>query len=119
MIRKTLFALAVLSAFAGATSMLGLEALGQARDGFSARYEGRGYAGGAKIGDGLNLWNPAVLAFEDKVSLSLNLEYSLIAAGNDGKTYSTSNFDIPSMHFSFPLGSFGAMGAGLIQQFTS
>ena len=110
MIRVTLCALAAFAAFAGATSLLGLEALGQSRDGFSPRSEGRGYAGGAKTGDGLNLWNPAVLAFEDKVSLSLALEYSLVSAKSNGTSFTTSNFDIPSMTLSFPMGAFGAAG---------
>ena len=119
MIRVTLCALAAFAAFAGATSLLGLEALGQSRDGFSSRSEGRGYAGGAKTGDGLNLWNPAVLAFEDKVSLSLGLEYSLVSAKSNGSSFTTSNVDIPSMTLSFPMGAFGAAGVGLVQQFTS
>ena len=119
MIRNSLFAVLVLIICSQAASLIGLEALGKSNDGLSAPFLGRGNAGHAKTGDGLSLWNPAILAFEEKVSFVADISYETVAASNGDVSYSTTSFDIPSLMLSFPLGRFGAIAVGVVQEYSS
>lgn len=106
------------SSFAG--SMIGLDALGKEDVvGATATTAGRGFAGGAKTGDGLNLSNPSNLAFEEKVSFSVTLEYELTEADDGDYSYSSGSLSIPSIYLAFPLGSFGAVAFGISQRYGS
>lgn len=119
--KKFLLALGVFSSFAF-SSMIGLDALGEEQVmGGTASAAGRGFAGNAKTGDaeGLSVINPARMAFDAKVVFNLNFAMELDGARNGGTHYSYTNMSLPSMNFSFPMGTFGAMGLSLWQHFAS
>ena len=105
-------------AFAG--SMLGLEALGtEDLHGATAATAGRGYAGGAKTGNGLSLLNPSVLAFEENVSFSATAYYEMTSAEKGDDVYVSNTLTIPSLYLAFPLGNLGAFAVGLSQRYYS
>ncbi len=103
-----------------AGSMIGLDALGKEDlGGATAATAGRGYAGGAKTGDGLSLMNPSALAFEEKVSFAATVDYEWTAAESDGSTYASGTLNIPSLYLSFPMKSFGTFALGISQHYAS
>lgn len=113
-----LLSLLVASSFAG--SMLGLDALGKEDfAGATGAVAGHGFAGGAKTGDGVVMGNPSNLAFEDKVSFSVTLDYELTEAEKSDYAYKNSSLNIPSFYLSFPLGDFGALALGISQHYSS
>ena len=106
------------SAFAG--SMLGLEAIGKEDvSQATAAIAGRGFAGGAKTGDGLVLVNPSNLAFEENVSFSATIDYEVTSAESNDDSFLSSTMTIPSLYLSFPMGSFGAFALGISQRYSS
>lgn len=106
------------SAFAG--SMLGLEAIGKEDvSQATAAIAGRGFAGGAKTGDGLVLVNPSNLAFEENVSFSATVDYEVTSAESNDDSFLSSTMTIPSLYLSFPMGSFGAFALGISQRYSS
>lgn len=113
-----LLSLLVATSFAG--SMIGLDALGK-EDlvGATGAVAGHGFAGGAKTGDGVVMINPSNLAFEEKVSFSVTLDYELTEADKSDLHYANSSLNIPSFYLSFPLGDFGAFALGVSQHYSS
>lgn len=103
-------------------SMLGMDALGEEQMlGGAVNAAGRGFAGGAKTGEaeGASVVNPARMAFDTKVVFNLNFFIDMTTAEGDKSTYSTTNIGLPSFNFSFPMGTFGAMGLSLWQHYSS
>ena len=103
-------------------SLLGIDALGEEQTlGGTVNTAGRGFAGGAKTGDaeGVSVVNPARVAFDTKVVFNLNFYIDMTTAESDKSTYSTTNISLPSLNFSFPMGSFGALGLSLWQHYSS
>lgn len=102
-------------------SLLGMDALGEEQMlGGMVNTAGRGFAGGAKTSDaeGLSVVNPARIAFDSKVVFNLNFFIDMTTAEGDGSTYSTKNIGLPSFNFSFPMGTFGAIGLSLWQRYS-
>ena len=102
--------------------MLGMDALGEEQTlGGAVNAAGRGFAGGAKTGEaeGASVVNPARMAFDTKVVFNLNFFIDMTTAEGDKSTYSTTNIGLPSFNFSFPMGTFGAMGLSLWQHYSS
>lgn len=103
-------------------SIIGMDALGEEQVlGGMTNTAGRGFAGGAKTGEaeGLSVVNPARIAFDSKVVFNLNFFIDMTTAENDGSTYSTKNIGLPSFNFSFPMGTYGALGLSLWQHYSS
>ena len=118
---KLLCFILVLACLASA-SMLGMDALGEEQTlGGAVNAAGRGFAGGAKTGEaeGASVVNPARMAFDTKVVFNLNFFIDMTTAEGDKSTYSTTNIGLPSFNFSFPMGTFGAMGLSLWQHYSS
>ena len=118
---KLLCFILVLACLASA-SMLGMDALGEEQMlGGAVNAAGRGFAGGAKTGEaeGASVVNPARMAFDTKVVFNLNFFIDMTTAEGDKSTYSTTNIGLPSFNFSFPMGTFGAMGLSLWQHYSS
>lgn len=102
-------------------SMLGLDALGEEQIlGGVASEAGRGFAGGAKTGEteGLSVVNPARFAFDEKVVFNLNFLVDMVSA-EDESSFSTTKLALPSLNASIPMGSWGTMGVGLWQRYSS
>lgn len=118
--KKILIFFLVISSSALAGSMLGLDALGKEDvAGATAAIAGRGFAGGAKTGDGLSLMNPSALAFEDNVSFSATMDYEMTSAESGEDSYVSNTMTLPSLYLSFPMGSFGAFALGISQRYAS
>ncbi len=101
-------------------SVLGLEALGfEDMSGASASLAATGYAGNAKIEEGVSMLNPARLGFNKSVSFSANLEYQLTSISTKKSSFSTNSISIPSFYLAFPMGNLGAFSMGLWQRYTS
>ena len=118
---KLLCFILVLACLASA-SMLGMDALGEEQTlGGAVNAAGRGFAGGAKTeeAEGASVVNPARMAFDTKVVFNLNFFIDMTTAEGDKSTYSTTNIGLPSFNFSFPMGTFGAMGLSLWQHYSS
>ena len=117
-----LLCLILCAACLASASMLGIDALGEENSlGGMANTAGRGFAGGAKTGDaeGASVVNPARMAFDTKVVFNLNFLIDMTTAESDKSTYSTTNISLPSLNFSFPMGTFGAIGLSLWQHYAS
>lgn len=118
--KRILSLLLMVAATSFAGSMMGLDALGKEDiNGATGAIAGRGYAGGAKTGDGVALTNPSNLAFEEKVSFSVTADYELTEAEKGKHSYANSSLTIPSFYLSFPMGDFGALALGISQHYTS
>lgn len=109
-------------AVCGFASVIGLDAIGEEQiAGGVASTAGRGYAGGAKTGDaeGLSLLNPARNAFDTKVVFNVNFLMEWVALESHEDNFGVNSVSMPSFNLSFPMGSFGAMGLGLWQSYSS
>ncbi|MCF0215084.1 MAG: hypothetical protein HUK21_01260 [Fibrobacteraceae bacterium] len=119
--RKIFCSLFVLGSMVQA-SMIGLDAIGQEQFvGGNVAMAGRGFAGNAKTGEaeGYSILNPARNAFDVKTVFNLNFLLDMTTAERGGVSYSTNDISMPSFNFSFPMGSFGAVGLSLWQSYAS